>query len=232
MYRAITRQTGGPVLELGCGSGRILRSLADVGLDVAGVDCSTAALERAEHRLGGCDVRVQLIRGDMLQACPEGKFGCIILARHSFGYLLEETDRRALLAQLKERLGEGGLLVLDLCNPRQVHLPSSGSGGNPDHGWDDALGAWVTRHTCTVPGRTLMEFHSIDRYRVAWPEGLDTDLIEASQMRSFALSEIRALLRAEGFGVAEVYGDYGRGRLCHESDRLIVLASPGTRACG
>ena len=64
-YVQFAKERGGRVLDLACGSGRLLAQLVDAGLEVAGVDVAPAMLERARRRLGDRAAQVELVLGDM-----------------------------------------------------------------------------------------------------------------------------------------------------------------------
>src|SRR5688572_18140622 len=63
-FCGLARRTGGPILELGCGTGRITVSLAQEGHHVVGLDRSAAMLERAERRARRVNAEVRWVEGD------------------------------------------------------------------------------------------------------------------------------------------------------------------------
>ncbi len=79
-YRELAQRTGGPVLEVMCGSGRLLLPLARAGLRMTGVDVSRAMLSLARERLAAANLseRVQLLEADIRQCAVRGPFGLAI----------------------------------------------------------------------------------------------------------------------------------------------------------
>src|SRR5438093_4178608 len=77
MYASFARRSGGPVLELACGSGRVLDGVSAQGLEVVGLDRSPAMLRRAERRLARRGPR--LVEGDLADELPDGQFPLVIL---------------------------------------------------------------------------------------------------------------------------------------------------------
>ena len=77
----LTRQAGGPVLEVGCGTGRLLLPLVEAGIDVTGVDSSPAMLSVARRKLGE---RVMLIEGDIRTVTLPGCYALIIISINTF----------------------------------------------------------------------------------------------------------------------------------------------------
>src|SRR3712207_9583685 len=64
-YREIAHRTGGPILELACGTGRLTRALARAGHEIVGLDASRAMLRAAQAKAEGEDVEITLVQGDM-----------------------------------------------------------------------------------------------------------------------------------------------------------------------
>lgn len=112
---------GGPVLELGVGSGRLAAPLAATGLEVWGIDGSRAMLDRLAARPGGAAVRA--VRGDMadLDAAlgPAGapRFAAVVAAFNTFFLLADEAAQRACLAGVARWLAPGGRLLLEAYVP-------------------------------------------------------------------------------------------------------------------
>src|SRR5712692_2505126 len=86
-YRALAQERAGPVLELGCGTGRVLLPIAEDGLACTGLDASDAMLDR--FRAKGPPSNVRLVRGSMEAfAFPGERFGLIFSAFRAFQHLL------------------------------------------------------------------------------------------------------------------------------------------------
>ncbi len=109
--------TGGSVLELGVGTGRVALPLAERGLSVVGVDASAAMLERLRAKPGSDAVRVEL--GDMARRLPPGPFDVVLATYNTFFNLTEATDQRRCLAMAHDVLRPGGRLVLETFVPTE-----------------------------------------------------------------------------------------------------------------
>src|SRR5690606_20933965 len=94
---SLPKKSGGRVLDLACGSGRLLPLLLDAGLDVAGLDLSPAMLERARSRLGERAGQVELVLGDMRSFTFDRPFRTIIIPYCSMIYMHTDADRLAVL---------------------------------------------------------------------------------------------------------------------------------------
>jgi SAM-dependent methyltransferase len=109
---------GGPVLELGIGSGRLALPLARLGVDVHGIDASAAMVERLRAKPGGADLTVTV--GDMADlALPDPPaFSVAFVAFNTFFNLPDEADQRRCLARVAQLLAPDGVLVLEAFVPR------------------------------------------------------------------------------------------------------------------
>src|SRR5581483_7653745 len=111
-------RSGGPVLELGVGTGRIAVPVAAAGIDVVGVDLSAGMLEVARERAALAGVHVDLRRGDMRDPPVEGEFPLVICPFRSLLHLETDADRRLALRAVSHRLAKGhGRFVFDVFTP-------------------------------------------------------------------------------------------------------------------
>ncbi len=124
-YVERARDGGGPVLELGAGTGRVTARLLAAGFDVTAVDVSPRMLERAELRLKRrrrLPGRATLRLGDMADPPVRGRFGTVLVPFRSFNHLYTVERQLAALRSLRRRLKPEGLGVIDLWNPDLVGL--------------------------------------------------------------------------------------------------------------
>ena len=118
VHIGFARRFGGPVLELACGSGRLLGPLAQAGFACAGVDSSSAMLERARHRLERLpDAHATRLFEQRLETLDlEGRFRTIILGLDSFGLLIDRDDQVRALRAARAHATHDGRLILDVAN--------------------------------------------------------------------------------------------------------------------
>lgn len=128
-YVALARGAEPPVLELGCGTGRVLVALARAGVAAVGLDLSEPMLRRARRRGAGLR-HVRWVRADMRDFRLPERFGLAVAPHRSFQHLLTDGDLRAALARVREHLRPGGRLAFNLFNPDLPIL----SGGPPERG--------------------------------------------------------------------------------------------------
>ena len=120
----------GPLLELGCGTGRVLLPLARAGYEITGLDLSAHMLEYCRSRLqaepAATRDRVRLLVADMTSFDLGQRFGAVFCAFNSFHHLRTVEQQLACLERCHAHLMPRGMLVLDLFNPDPA--PSDVSG--------------------------------------------------------------------------------------------------------
>jgi SAM-dependent methyltransferase len=231
MAQEYAGHTGGSVLELAVGTGRLAVPLARAGFTVWGIDGSAPMLERAIRHIGTDDqlVRDRLVlrQEDMRGFRLERHFDLIFCGFNSFLLLTEVADQFAALHRVAEHLTPGGVLVLDLAFPDLAVLASDtdcwcndidepeGSGGRlvRDH----------LRHVDRVRQRQEITFR-VQRLR---DRQLETTFVDQVLTYIFP-RELQHLLARAGYTILHLWGDYGRMPLLSSMapERLIVVARP------
>jgi SAM-dependent methyltransferase len=128
MYLELANETGGPVLELAAGSGRVAVPLARAGHRVVALDNDPEMLQRAreawaavpaDDRKGG---ELEVIDGDLTVHRDDERYGLVILALNSIMLLDDEAARAAALVTMRAHLRPGGIAVVDVVTPDQDEL--------------------------------------------------------------------------------------------------------------
>lgn len=123
LYLALAARTGGPILELGAGTGRISVPLAEAGYRVTAVDLNSAMLQRARDRARAAgiasDDRIEFVEADLLGlSLPAGAtFRLAIIALNTLFLLASRSAQRDAFATLARHLAPGGLAVVDVWLP-------------------------------------------------------------------------------------------------------------------
>lgn len=124
VWRALAGETGGPVLDLGTGTGRVAIDLARRGLRVTGVDNAPAMLAAAQARRAALPdavaARLTFIAGDMaaLDAPGKGGFALALAPHRAFQLMPDPASGAALLAGVRDHLRPGGRFAFDLLDAR------------------------------------------------------------------------------------------------------------------
>lgn len=228
-YLGLAQRTGSPILELGCGTGRLVLALAQAGHEVTGVDNLPEMLERAQEkaRAAGRAVagRCRFLRADMRELDLPERFRLAILAVNTLMHLAEPQEQAQALARAGQHLAPGGVLALDLFHPHPAAL-------------SPAEGEVTLEKTLTDPQdrRTALKFvaRRVDHAR----QVIDTTFIYDEMdsqghvtraSATFALRylhrpEAEAMLGAAGLVVEGVYGSYELDPYEDESERMLFLA--------
>lgn len=133
-YLGLARETGGDVLDLGCGTGRIAFHLASAGIRVVGLDLSKAMLAAAEEQRARlapeAAARVRLVHADMARFSVPERFGLAIAPFRAFASLLDADAQRRCLEAVRGHLRPRGRICLHLFDPR-LDLLTPGDGPAP-----------------------------------------------------------------------------------------------------
>jgi SAM-dependent methyltransferase len=240
---------GGPLLELGCGTGRLLVPLARAGHSVVGLDLASHMLARCREKLGeepaAVQERVTLVQADMTSFHLGRRFAQIYCPFGSFHHLSTVEEQLACLTACRDHLAPGGTLVLDLINPdpapggtssdtsasAPVIEPIQIAPGADAVEWTEGrkIRSWAT----VVGGSRSLQVNDCEvTYEILEADGSSRRVTETFPMRFVFRYELEHLLARCGFRIEALYGDYDRSQFTDESLGLIVLASSqGDPAC-
>jgi SAM-dependent methyltransferase len=227
-YGSFIEAAGDPVLELGCGSGRLLLPIAQAGFRVTGLDRSKAMLGRARQLLerNALSDRVQLFENAMTQAeeAPGGPFGIAILALNSLMHLTSQDEQRTCLQSAFRSLDPRGQLLIDVMNPTPEALRGLDHALSHQGSWETADGGRVDRFTATKVRPALQLIETDLWYDSTSRDGSLRRVHSSFGMRYLHLAELELLLNLSGFAEWQVYGSYDLDPFTDHSDRIIVAA--------
>lgn len=225
-YVEEAQRAGGPVLELACGTGRILIPTARAGVQVMGVDASPPMLARAREKLAAEPVEVQrrvtLREADMCVVDAGQRFALVTIPFRPISHLLEIEPQLALFENVRRHLGPGGRLVFDVFQPDPAFLIGPLQ-ERLDIEREDA-GCRIRRFSRTRPRLAAQVIDVAFRWEVQEPTGSVTEHTVAFPMRWYHRFELEHLLARCGLRVAALYGDFRWGSLTDDSGEMIVVA--------
>jgi SAM-dependent methyltransferase len=209
------QEAGGPVLEVGCGTGRVLIPTARAGITITGLDLSTHMLAVCRERLAQeppqVQGRVQLVQGDMRDFDLGRTFALATIPFRPFQHLTTVADQMACLQSIQRHLQPGGKLILDLFNPSLAALTQRDLGVEfgEEEPFEMPDGRRV-RRTHVVTERDLHEqvMRAELIYYVTHPDGRQERLVHAFPMRWLYRFEAEHLLARCGFAVEALYANY------------------------
>ncbi len=215
----------GPVLEYGCGSGRITIPLARQGSRVTAVDRSRPMLRVLSQRLNQLPAssrqRVSVLYGDMRKLRPPGQFPLVLATFNVVAHLATFREMSRWLTQVRRVLSPGGLLCFDVALPAPEEIEA-----DPD----DRVRLRPFRHPQTREWIEHDESYSYEpRTQVlvveshSWIRGSQDVVTTRLALRQWFPKELESLLRYEGFSV-ELLADYTQQPAVTCRDTLVVQA--------
>ena len=222
-WQELVFQQGDPVLELGCGTGRLLIPLAEAGYRLVGLDREAGMLaELQAHLPADCGGRVHLVQTDFLSMPLARRFPLIILPCNT----LSTLPRRVVgsfFQRVAASLAAGGIFAASLPNPDL--LADLNPLGEP------AVEEIITHPETGHPIQVSSAWERVgDRVTFHWiydhllPDGQVEREQFSTQHELMPLADYRAALEASGLIVHAVYGDTDRSPHSPESPYLIFLA--------
>lgn len=220
-YVRLAQKLGGPVLEYGCGEGRIALPLAQAGLEVTGVDQSQPMLdafaEKLEREPREVVRRLKLKQGDIRAVKLAKKFPLVLCTFNTFLHLYDREDVEAFLARVKAHLAPKGRFVFDVSTPvaadlardpaRAYKLPAVRVNG-VKHEYRERFDYDPMRQVLFV----MMEFTPLN--------GADAFVTPLAH-RQFFPRELEALLHYNGFAIERLEGGFQGEPPDRHADSLV-----------
>lgn len=233
-YVAEARASGGPVLELGCGTGRVLLPTARAGIEITGLDASANMLARCRAKLEAeppeVRARASLVKGDLAGFELGRQFQLITAPFRPFQHLFTVEDQLGCLRAARKHLAPRGRLIFDVfhVDPSSVY----------DKAWmeekEDAPATRLADGRIVRRTVRIAAFHraaQINDVAFCWyvthPNGRREEIHWRVGLRYFYRFELEHLLAVAGLKVVALYGDLNRGPYGDESPDMIFVAERG-----
>lgn len=226
-YVGLARKAQGPVLDIACGTGRVLLPVLQAGVDADGLDLFPSMLETARRKLAALGLSPGLYRGDMADFQLPRRYVLIMITFNAFCHMLTTEDQLRCLRCIRRHLLPGGVLAFD--------------GGFPGIAWigasqDERVLEAEVKHPDTGRTLRLFDIRNFDRVAQVQHSRNEVELDDADgapriihrsefRVRWTYKAEMELLLRAAGFARYEIFGGFDRRPLMHETDPMVVLAS-------
>ncbi len=230
LYLGLAEVVGDPILELGCGTGRVLAPLAAAGHRITGIDRSGPMLDRASSALqldaGAGSQRVTLAEGAMTEAerAPGGPFGLVIFSLNGLMHVSTTAGQRAALASARRALDPRGMLVIDVLNPTPELLVTFDGRVQHEGSWRQSEGTVIDRFSARTHESAEQRIDTDLWYDLTDREGHLRRVRSGFPMRYLGASELALLLEVSGFVEWKCYGSYDLDPFDDKSDRLIITA--------
>jgi SAM-dependent methyltransferase len=221
-WLALAAQAGDPVLELGCGTGRVLLPLIDAGFHTIGIDHDMAMLKFLRARVRENTPNPWIFASDITRFNLSVQVPLIILPCNTFS-ILRKNERLACLRCVKKQLKPGGSFAVSIPNPDNLlRLPAHSEPELEDEFIHPQTGNPV--QVSSSWRRTKQTFQVTWIYDQLFPDGrqerVTTETIHQLLPANDYLDEIREV----GLEVLVVYGDFDRSGYQGDSPYLICVA--------
>jgi SAM-dependent methyltransferase len=203
-YVAEAVRSGGPVLELGVGTGRIAVPIAQAGVRIVGVDSSQGMLAVAREQAQLAGVQLDLRFGDLRDPPVDEQFALVVIPFRTLLHMETDADRRAALRAVRALLRDGGRFVFDVFTPGADDIAET-------HGrWLEREPGIFERADWDEEGRTLT-------LRVSGG-GAEAEL----SLAWLPVEQWQTLLAEHGFAVDGLYGWFDRTPYAGHEDSIWV----------
>ncbi|MGC8872868.1 MAG: class I SAM-dependent methyltransferase [Chloroflexia bacterium] len=228
-YLALAQRTGSPILEAGCGTGRLVLALAGAGYQVVGVEQLPAMLARAQAKIDAAGPRVaqraKLVHADIRSLALDTSFTLAILAVNTLMHLVGAAEQEEALRNIYAHLAPGGVLALDLFPPHPDFLtPAAGELVLEKVLLDPDTGHPVLKFVARQADYARQLLTTTFIYDRVDARGRVERTAQTFLLRYLHRSEAERMLREVGFHIEGVYGNYELDPYTDEGERLLILA--------
>jgi SAM-dependent methyltransferase len=225
-------EAGGSVLELGCGTGRVLIPTARAGVEITGLDLSIEMLELCQAKLESepedVKSRTELIQADMRYFDLQRRFSLVTITYGPFNNLLSVQNQLDCLTCIHRHLNHGDRLIFDVFFIKPAELVIQ-----------EETPVVANNTSFLMPdGRSVtwgLRFHNVDYqhqiiheellYDIRYPNGHRERLVYPEALRFFFRFEVEHLLVRAGYTVEAVYADFNKTPFgAKPPDELIFIA--------
>jgi len=230
-YLRMAAEYGSPVLEVACGTGRVLLALARAGTEVVGVDFSEHMLGHARHKLDGepehVAKRVSLLRADMRSFDLGRTFAAVLVPQASIFHLRSREEIRRCFACLRCHTRAGGVAVVDVVAPRRMADQEVGPRVKIRESVNPATGLLTQELNRKLAIDRASQVVRVEHTYVEVDSSETRETVFEQDYRWLTEDEGLDLLRSVGFPNVDSLGDYDGSRFSTRSPRLILVATDG-----
>lgn len=225
-YLSLAKEANGRILDVACGTGRILIPILQAGLEADGVDLFAPMLERCREKASVLGFQPDLFQSDMASFSLGRKYAFIFIAFNAFVHNLTAEAQIGCLQSCREHLQLGGLLAFDgffpaaqyKMSPQNVRILE----GEISH---PATGFPVRMYDTRTFDEVEQTQHSFNEMELLDGEGNVAQVFPSqTDIRWIHKNEMELLLRCAGFERWEILGGFDGRPLMQATDQMIVKA--------
>jgi SAM-dependent methyltransferase len=225
-YLDLATQARGPVLEVACGTGRILLPCLQTGVDIEGLDLFPSMLQTLRNKAAVLGLHPTVHHADMRTFALPRQYALIFVAFNGFVHCLTTKDQLDALRTWRGHLAPGGTLVFNVFYPGREYL--TGPEGTP-------VLELETRHPATGLPVRIYDTRTFDRVAQIQHSQIEIQELDAeghvmvvhrseNDTRWTFKPEMDLLLGAAGYLRWQIYGGFDRRPLTRDDDQMIVFA--------
>ncbi len=228
MYLDFVREFGGPVLECGCGTGRILFAIAKTGTEIWGIDSSEKMLNAARVKRQNLPLeikdKIRLSQQDMKGFELDHAFKLCIVPFRAFLHLLTSEDQNKALHQINRHLEKNGYLIIDIFAPSHELLAKESTTVRFDQKFNSATGQKFNLTDKVTYEHAKQLLHVERHYEAVDDKDIVVPKIMPFTLRYIFRYEMQALLEKNGYQIEEVFGYFDRRPYDYKSGEMIFVA--------
>jgi SAM-dependent methyltransferase len=225
-YVGLAREADGPVLEVACGTGRILLPCLQAGVDIEGLDLFEPLLRTLRAKAAALGLSPRLHHADMGDFSLSRRFRLVMIPFNAFIHNMTQEAQFRCLTLCREHLVPGGMLAFDTYFPSVEYLSTpvntrvlEGEIPHPETGLPMRM--YDTRSI----DRVAQVQHSVNELELLAADGSVAAVYRSQvSLRYLFKHELELLLRLAGFARWEIHGDFDRRPLTRDTDAMIVTA--------
>ena len=225
-YVGLAREAKGPVLDICCGTGRILLPCLQAGIDIEGLDLFEPMLKTLRAKAAALGLSPRLHQADMSDFSLPRRFALIMIPFNAFIHNMTQESQIRCLELCRQHLVSGGNLTFDTFFPSLeiIGAPENtrafeGECPHPETGLP------IRMYDTRSFDRVAQVQHSLNEMELLAADG-SIQTVHRSKVSSRYIykHEMALLLRVAGFCRWEIYGDFDRRPLTRENDAMVVTA--------
>jgi SAM-dependent methyltransferase len=199
------------VLDIACGTGSLMLSLFDFGINVAGFDESEGMIKVAKNKACKKDLRLPIWRGSMFCFAVRRPVHAIVCTYDSLNYCLDKSQCESVFYHAAKAISPGGVMIFDVCteknslrNFRTYYEKESTKEFN------------YIRQSYYVKKRRLQ----VNEFYIKWNSGSAPLFQEIHYQRIYRIDELLALVPTRYFKIVGVYDGFTTNSGCEDSERV------------
>jgi SAM-dependent methyltransferase len=225
-YVSAAKQARGPVLEVGCGTGRVMIPCLQAGADVDGLDLHAEMLAVLKRKAQALGLKVRVYQADMRDFTTPRRYALVTIPFNAFVHNLTTQDQLKTLRVCREHLEPGGALTVSLFHPRFDLITAP-----------EGVPVLETETTHPQTGRTLRLYDTRTMDRVNQIQHSNNEIQELdaegnviavhrseTAMRWTYKAEMELLLHVAGYARWQTLGGFDGRPLARDDDQMVVTA--------